>query len=355
MSSLARVAVTACLLLSCAAGAQAQDARAALGRRIDSLKIEFDRQLAEQRQLDSMRAGRARAIATDTMTAGPFIVIDTVPAEVAQVAAAIAERWREYEPMVGAAAARIAGSIVTWRLPAAYVAPRGTTVHQFAPFMHGDRFEHAADFVIRSALAEVLPGDVRAWLHGAGLQLRGGMDWAYRDLATSNSVAAQQCFDDAIAACISALGLADAGRSWEAWYTPEQLRHDVRRRGLGPGRAAACIDARDDTACLEVVRAYGGPYPPLTGAVRGTLLAHALELGGAGSFARLLEDAASVGERLERAAGQPLPQIVSSWRARVQEGRPDMHAGVATAGAWTLAWLALLALLAMRSTRWRLG
>jgi hypothetical protein len=158
-------------------------------------------------------------------------------------------------------------------------------------------------------------------------------------------------------ACTAALGLIEPGADWSRWYTPQQIRQLIALgpRAQGEQLQLACLKDLDDAACIDAMRGRGGPRPPLSGTARATLLQHALSRGGADAWARLFDDAPDVRSRLEHAAGIPAAELLAGWRAEVERARPDARAGLVGAGFWTLAWLAALALLGARSTRWRLG
>jgi hypothetical protein len=84
------------------------------------------------------------------------------------------------------------------------------------------------------------------------------------------------------------------------------------------------------------------------------LIGLALERGGDGAWARLLEDPDMPPEEaLVYAAGVPLVELVSEWRAWVVSNRPQVYAGLTGTSALALLWILLFAALAARSTRWR--
>ena len=342
-----------CALLCAAAPASGQ-ARAELAARIDSLDRVALSQRARLAQLDSMAEARRRAIVMDTTRIGPFLLVDPDTADNARAAEAIAAVWSQYSAVAGEGAARIAGATVTSSPPQSF----GTLAqaYSFNPGIWGglDR-ERAAHVVVRSALTDALPSDVRDWLLGARVTLRPDNTQAYRELATAHSHSARACYDGDTAACIVTLGLVDPGADWERWYTPDELRAQVAQRVRPMDAAYACANDGDHEACLQALRALHGALPPVGGGARAGLLAHALGEGGPGSFERLFAPAPDVGSRIAHAAGTSLDVVIDGWRARLDEARPDMRAGVIDAGVWTVVWLAALALLATRSTRWRIG
>jgi hypothetical protein len=203
---------------------------------------------------------------------------------------------------------RLNGVIISLDLSAndlAFTSPK--SVHHYRVRARRGPPEHndGAARVIADALVSAMPQDVHDWIGGGSLHTPDSFVWAYRDLATSGSIPARRCY------------------------------------------------ARDVEACVMAI--VGDSARLISPATRVSLLQHALELGGGGAYARFVAPATGVAERLARAADRPLAEVMTGWRDAVQEARPRVHAGVARAGMWTLLWLVGLALLSMRSTRWRLG
>lgn len=298
----------AAIVLS-ATGAAAQS-RDVLAARIDSLLVAYELRLSEFRTLDSLRNARERQIRLDTVAVGPFLIVDRDSVNVTKVAAAMERAWQTYAPIAGDAADRISGAIVTLTLdPDHFGAVVSRRVSRFEPLATGRAdFPLAAEWVITRALTAALPADLRDWLAGSTLRAGYGLESVYRELAVARAGSPRNCFHEHADACVDALGLGSAG----------------------------------------------DPHV-VSGFARATLLAHALEVGGRGAYERLFDDASDAPTRLEHAAQRPVADVVAGWRSAVQDARPDVHAGVARAGAWALVWLAALALLAMRSTRWRFG
>jgi hypothetical protein len=285
----------------------AQAARAELGARIDSLVAVYEQHAKLVQRRDSLSAARVGVLRTDTVIVGPFLFVDrTAPAPGA--VAALEDAWQSYENRVGRAAARLTGIVITRSLSRTDLAEAGSRqrVYRFEPTATG-RLDHAgaAKRVIVAVLMDAMPVAVSEWLDGAGLMERAPLEWAYRDLATSSSRSARECFAMDVRACRTVL-------------------------------------TGDEAADLA----------PIT---RASLLQHVLAIGGTDSYARLLDDAPDVATRLAHAADRPIHEVMISWRSAVQDARPRVLAGIAQAGAWTVAWLIALSFFAMRSTRWRLG
>lgn len=284
------------------------DERAALAVRIDSLLEEqarYHRLLNERRMT---RAAVAAALHADTTIVGPFLFVnrDTPPAA---AVSALANAWNARAEMVGDAVTRLDGVIISMNLGARDLASgrSNPTVHHYRIGSRRGQpdYNDAAARVIAAALADALPATVKDWIGNGSLDSPDAFVWAYRDLATSGAAPARACY------------------------------------------------ARDIDAC--VLALTGDAAPLMNPATRMSLLQHALDLGGRGAYARLVADAPGTAERLAHASNRPLHDVMTTWRAAVQEARPRVHAGVARAGMWTMLWLLCLGLLSMRSTRWRLG
>lgn len=305
-----QVLLTALLTSGAAATASAQTEREALGARVDSLSAAYlmhQSRLAEGRATAAERTGAQ--LHTDTTTVGPFLVVGhgvLPPAVLQSAVSAIEDAWESVAAVVGPATARLDGVVIGVGLDTRLRPPDSAVFIAYPLWSVSGRAElvPAGQPVVWGALVKVMPSEVRDWLDG-GLHADDSRMWAYRDLATSGHPEARRCLDRHIPSCVLAI-------------------------------------VGDDAAEMNAH-------------TRASLLRHALDVGGDGSWARLFVDAPDVSGRLSSAAGLPITELVSSWRAAVQEARPNVHAGVARAGLWTLLWLAGLALLATRSTRWRLG
>lgn len=283
-------------------------ARAALDARIDSLAAEYRHYSRLVHVRDSVRAAGAKQLDADTVVIGPFLFVNREPPSSAAVAA-LRNAWAGQSATVGEAVTRLQGTIISRNL-----GPRELAAGDVLPVVHPysvrDRagapdFAGGAGYAVGRAMAAAMPEDVRHWLGTESLYMEDAFVWAYRDLATSGSIAARRCFVRDIQACVLAL--------------------------------------------------TGDASPAMSSPTRLSLIQHALELGGDGSYARLIDGAPGVATALERAAKQSVESVVGSWRDAAEDARPRVHAGVARAGFWTVVWLLGLALFAMRSTRWRLG
>ena len=218
-----------------------------------------------------------------------------------------------------------------------------------------------AERFIGLALARGLPADTREWLSGQGVWPANASRTtaAYRSMVASSSPSAQACLEGALDGRRAALGLTDPGVDWARWYTEEQLvAWAVSLAGSRDDPAfRECDAARTRPACASYVRARGmAPPLPLPAAARATFMSHVTSLGGIAAYDDLRADTTGPLEaRFARAAGASGDSLVASWRASLVAARPEMHAGLGGSWLMTLFWTVVLAAIAMRSTRWRLG
>jgi hypothetical protein len=280
--------------------------RAALAARIDSLLAERDRYSRLLAERNRTRAAVAETLHPDTTVIGPFLFVNREAPPAASVAA-LRNVWEAHAATVGEAVTRLNGVVISMDLSATDLAAGVSkpSVHHYRVRRRGapSEYDDAAAYVIAAALVSAMPQDLQDWIGGGSLHTPDAFVRAYRDLATSASVPARRCY------------------------------------------------ARDVQAC--VVSIAGDSAQLVSPATRISLLQHALEIGGRDAYARLISAAPTIAGQLTQAAEQPLPQLMTGWRDAVQEARPRVRAGVARAGMWTLLWLVGLALLSMRSTRWR--
>lgn len=205
-------------------------------------------------------------------------------------------------------------------------------------------------------LARALPADLRAWMGNARIPLASDAVYgeAYRSLALSASPAARACLDGDVARCLDALSLADPGVSWARWYDADFLV-DWARSQPGSDALPRCESERTVAACRALMERHGPPQP-VGSLARASLLRFALEANGADAWRALTSDSAGpIIERVAAAADADAERLVGAWRERVIAARPARFAELGGSSLVTLLWVALLAALASRSTRWRLG
>lgn len=146
-----------------------------------------------------------------------------------------------------------------------------------------------------------------------------------RRLATSWSAAGRACAAGALASCRLVLERYRPKEAVTRYFEPRDYR-DVVVSGATGGTdslfyasKARCV-AGADSACARIVHDVA-PADPFGGAVRGTLVAHAIELGGDAAVARLVERRpADAGLEaialLAAAAGVTEDALIASWHRR---------------------------------------
>lgn len=156
-----------------------------------------------------------------------------------------------------------------------------------------------------------LPRQVSRWLTGQIIGAPPVDRLVYIELASSPAPAVQGCFTGETAACVRALGLADAD-----------------------GRPAFSPRARGD-------------FLTYVAASEPNSLARL-----ARRAAQVSAESSTVGQILRNVLDRPLAAAVDGWRSSVIESRPVREPPVRSAAS-TLLWILLLGGLATRSTRWR--
>ena len=288
-------------------GHQAIEAQRA---RLDSLLPELHAASQALHYGDSLRAEarRRRRIELDSAVIGPFIVI-THDKEGR-------EHFRNFSTAVNERAAILRGLQASpMELWVERDVPRGDGLHEHARLAKARhirifgssprlrlRFTRVA---VDNAVFGYLPSNVQTWLNDSDLSKGRAHPLIYRELATSQSRLVQDCYRGVLAACTHALQFTN------------------RERGS------------------------------LSSLARASLLLHALEMGGAGSLARLraagdLQPA----DAIAAAARQPVNRVVQSWRNAITRGYVS-HAGLPGAAAAAVFWGLIALMVSLRSTRRR--
>jgi len=396
-------ALVAMVVLALANPVAAQDqqtnreAAEQLQAHVDSLVpllLEAEERL-RQREIRDQRISRdaaAAAASVDTMRVGLLTII--APVEQAELAEKLfTDTWTEWYSEIELSPTLDKTTFTfQWSNDRVPIHVEGSVRHlTFDRWMRGARV--SAD--IRDAIGLSLNSDlhdtdayVSEWAWGSPFASR---DYAqtYRIIATTQSRATRNCLAGEVSACGSALGL-DAPlhprgpRSdrleelleWETlrrerlqvWYTPEERRAMVASNGRLPARFrrvgsvqiggsewGECVEAHVIEVCDTLLLQYSDGVP-LPGLVRETLMAYALERGGQGAWARLLENPeAPPIEALEYASALPIDDLLSGWRTLIISERPDSYDSMVSRVALAMLWILFFSFLATRSTRWRLG
>lgn len=144
-----------------------------------------------------------------------------------------------------------------------------------------------------------------------------------RRIATSWAGAARRCAAGAIDACAAVLAPFDAKGEATRYFDPADFRAVVASAHLPALGDSLYFDARrrcvrgEDSVCVRVIERLDLP-DPFNPQVRGTLLAHAIEIGGEGALARAAESRDSTAlEVVARIADVPADSLLASWRTRV--------------------------------------
>lgn len=176
-----------------------------------------------------------------------------------------------------------------------------------------------------------------------------------RRLSTSWAGAARRCAAGAIGACATVLAPFDADAEPTRYFDASDFRYVVasaRLPALSDSSYFAarrqCIDGAD-SVCAAII----GRVPmidPLNASVRGTLLAHAIELGGTDALVRAAAQADTPPmEALARIAGVSTDSLVASWHARVYAALDEERATTDPSLLLSsVAWGGLLLLVATR-------
>ncbi len=315
------LAVSLLLLVAGSAGAQiVSEDSATFARARARLQAELDKEMVSvreaRRRQDALQQQASRPTATglDTLAVGPFQIV-TWASDAGQVGSVAEDVWQEdYASWTGPVTRPVAAlePMVVQTDRDHRIQSPSQNVATWAGTPEQRRAELRSRMGV--ALQQALPEGLRRWYGTRTLQAVTDYGMRYRSLLLSPSMDARDCIDGVVAACVRALGLADSGD--------------------------ADAGALDSWA-------------------RASLLTFALERGGPEAFGRMLRvDASDESPRvtLQRAADVDIGTLVAAWRTRVFEAAPaHRSADERRDRRLAFAWVTLCALLAMTSTRWRLG
>jgi hypothetical protein len=178
------------------------------------------------------------------------------------------------------------------------------------------------------------------------------------DLLESPSVLGPRCYRGDIVACSMQLGLTPVEDPVMAWYDSLTRISAVKRdtaRTLRWDEAATrdCLTG-NDAACgraLHAIRMF--ELPPAGPFSRDALTWQAIRMGGEGAIERLIMSGGTPAEALAAAAKVPADSVIKAWHRNIREGSlssDDLHLPMMLVA---LGWVALLAFLSTRITRWR--
>ncbi len=340
-----------------------------LVNRIDSLSAILSRAEEVARVADADRREeqlRLLSARIDTFRVGPFLVVTPV-GQTSLAKRYFEGAWARYAPIVGPEPTSIEGRVFIFgeREELLGLSPWGG--RRVNPrFMPRDR-DRAVGRILGGELASHFPNDLRTWVTEFFIRAdpKPELEWAYRSLATTASAAVTDCYDGALDRCWDAMGLDHPDEWATAWYTASERQALVRRlkQSSYPGAPASCVDdGRDDECVAALADPDVEPLIPLPPGARMTLLAEVLSLGGPEAYRQLAvgdphttpPPEAPLKDRLVRASGVSPDSLIASWRAATFEARPDVNSDVGRIRWSSLFWLAVLAGISTRSTRWRL-
>ncbi len=187
---------------------------------------------------------------------------------------------------------------------------------------------------------------------------------AYTELVTAPFTSTSGCMLGNLVECRKALGMTPTDDYLNTWYTASDRRALVLERPrpsdrLFPIQAARydeCVENGDDESCATFLRAqarFQSTRPPLSATVRSSLVRHALEVGGSGSYRRLFYAKGAIADQLAAAAGMPTDALLRSWRTMLFEVSGTPTSVTFPLGLSAILWLAVFGAMALRSTRWK--
>ena len=325
------------------------------------------------------------------------LVVQALPRDIEFATELFRSTWEEaFSPVFGPPPAEMAHVVL------GYYDHRGGWNPRVGEGLVGDHFVQATNAlpgaranarraVMRGLLSRG-PASVAEWVGQAGLREEeedpegfdpgSGALAARRQLAATRSESNADCLSGEVVACAVSLAVRPEGWSPEevvrSWYDQETLaggfagiRGFSRRRALDPsvpndaadfftyqrGGIRVPADATAEEARIVVPAGTGLLYDaaPANASTRLTLLAHAIDRGGDGAMDRwlTLDREMPLEPALESISGLSLESLVASWRDWLTMGDRSENRRLPVRSA--LSWVALLGVLSMTSTRWRLG
>ncbi len=171
---------------------------------------------------------------------------------------------------------------------------------------------------------------------------------AARELSLSWASPGRRCIVGALGACEAVMTAWDGVGVAPEWIDPSDARSAVTVAELPVHSDSALVaDKRecqrsDDAACDRVLLRVRLP-DPYSRKLRGTLVMHALDVGGSGSIGRLAANpTAAPLARLAHAAELTPDSLLSSWRSRATTALEESRTGTWPDAFSTLIWSTLL-------------
>lgn len=331
---------------------------------------------------DTLERVQARMLAAspamDTLVSGPLRVL-VLPALSARIRPALPAAMAEVRARYGATALASSGVIRVEEIqdsgaPAPHLeasfVPNADRWNSGRFYAHGSTpLDSITAMLVGAAGDGMWPATgavFRDWIEGSPLgwaNVRIDRAQAYVDLVTDPMHTMQGCFRGDLVSCRRAFGLGAPQDTSLDWLDAADRRTVVARFNIGSrffagrgGQVAACVEGRDPAGCDALIASIPREYlrPPMTLPARRSLTWLALSRGGAGAFERLTaRPDASLADRLSSAARLPEDSLLSLWRSEVLAARPAAVTLSPRSGWMALGWIAVLGMLALRSTRWR--
>jgi hypothetical protein len=362
----AGLALFSALAFSHRADAQSHAEQQAL---VDSLAKVWQRAVANQRHLDSVRALAPH----DTVRVGSLVVLtDPVHRELVRSAATealagIQRTFGDRARSLGAHPMLVrsdSGSSVKDALQVAVLDSTGNPIGVTSEF--GTASAVAVAFRRRAAmlLTQELDPTLRFWLSGdVPFDSSTHPMWVntHIHLATASSRAARDCASGDIARCAVALAITKVPDPAFVWYDARERReliragaHVLRQRGT-EAPVDRCTIRGEMSVCDSLIRTIpeDALTAPLNAAARQSLVRLALEMGGDGAFARLAASNGSVADRLSAAARVSSDSLVRAWRAQAMSATYGNTTLTTETALSAVFWATLCGALALRSSRWR--
>ncbi len=364
-----RLGLLAAFVLGTTSHAAAQEGQPDLSRltaRLDSLREASTQANHAANVRDSIRWHEQLAgdNAIDTLQVGPFFVIASKD-EARTAKKYFDHAWAGYSEIVGTAPSPLDRHLFSflgktdsrWRDPDLGIEDATVVDARWAP---GSR-ESFVSKRMGVVLNQSLPEDLARWTGGFFLPSDPDqeLEWTYRQLVMTRSSAVADCYHGVLTRCWDALGL-DHQSEWStSWYdADDRIAFVADRYALleDSPQVGACVERHLDDPCLELMSSWEHDEAiPLYTTARMTLVAHALSLGGPGSFQALAGADGAIRDRLAAAARVAPDALITSWREAVIAARPPVDGGGVPSRLSSFAWLLILAAISMRSTRWRLA
>jgi hypothetical protein len=336
---------------------------------VDSLAEVWQRAVAHQRHLDSVRARTPH----DTVRVGSLVVLtDAAHRELARSAATVAvagvqRTFGDRARSLGRHAMLVrsdSGSSVQGALQVAVLDSAGNPVGVTSEF--GTVSAVAVAFRRRAAwlLTQELDPTLRMWLSGdVPFDSSTHSMWVntHIHLATASSRAARDCASGDTARCAVALAIVKVPDPAFVWYDARERRelirsaaHVLRQRG-SEAPVDRCTVRGELTVCDSLLRLIpeDALTAPLNAAARQSLVRLALEMGGDGAFTRLAASTGSVADRLSAAARVSSDSLVRAWRAQAMSASYGNTTLTTETALSAVFWATLCGALALRSSRWR--